>query len=110
MRVVGNLAKPDGNLALAETVKKVGIGTRVRMVFADAAPGGIFEASAMGCNVVASPDCGFWELCHDDLLVPTPSAAAFLDRIELACAQPFSDHRDQFLGDTAELIETLAVF
>ena len=30
---------PDGNLAPKETVRSVGIGTRVRMVFADAGPG-----------------------------------------------------------------------
>ena len=39
LRVVGNLATPDGKLAPPEMVKKVGIGTRVRMVFADVAPG-----------------------------------------------------------------------
>jgi uncharacterized OB-fold protein len=39
LRVVGNLATPDGKLAPPELVKKVGIGTRVRMVFADVAPG-----------------------------------------------------------------------
>jgi uncharacterized OB-fold protein len=39
LRVVGNLATPDGRLAPPELVKKVGIGTRVRMVFADVAPG-----------------------------------------------------------------------
>jgi uncharacterized OB-fold protein len=39
IRVVGNLALPDGTLAPPEEVKKVGIGTRVRMVFTDVAPG-----------------------------------------------------------------------
>ena len=39
LRVVGNLATPDGKLAPPGMVKKVGIGTRVRMVFADVAPG-----------------------------------------------------------------------
>ena len=39
LRVVGNLATPDGTLAPPELVKAVGIGTRVRMVFADVAPG-----------------------------------------------------------------------
>ncbi len=39
LRVVGNLATPDGKLAPPETVRRVGIGTRVRMVFADAGPG-----------------------------------------------------------------------
>src|ERR1700730_831879 len=39
LRVVGNLATPDGQLAPADQVRSVGIGTRVRMVFSDAASG-----------------------------------------------------------------------
>jgi hypothetical protein len=39
LRVVGNLATSDGKLAPPEMVKRVGIGTRVRMVFTDVAPG-----------------------------------------------------------------------
>ena len=39
LRVVGNLCTPDGQLAPPELVKQVGIGTRVRMVFSDIAPG-----------------------------------------------------------------------
>jgi len=39
LRVVGNLAAPNGKLAPPELVRSVGIGTRVRMVFADVAPG-----------------------------------------------------------------------
>lgn len=39
LRVVGNLATPDGKLAPAELVEQVGIGTRVRMVFSDVASG-----------------------------------------------------------------------
>jgi uncharacterized OB-fold protein len=39
LRVIGNLATPDGTLAPADVVRRVGIGTRVRMVFADVAPG-----------------------------------------------------------------------
>ena len=39
LRVVGNLCTPDGQLAPADQVSRVGIGTRVRMVFADVAPG-----------------------------------------------------------------------
>jgi len=35
LRVVGNLALPDGKLAPPEIVRRVGIGTRVRMIFAD---------------------------------------------------------------------------
>jgi len=39
LRVVGNLVTPDSVLAPPEMVRKVGIGTRVRMVFSDVAPG-----------------------------------------------------------------------
>jgi len=39
LRVMGNLALTDGKLAPPDMVKRVGIGTRVRMVFADVAPG-----------------------------------------------------------------------
>jgi uncharacterized protein len=39
LRIVGNLATADGVLAPPEMVRKVGIGTRVRMVFTDVAPG-----------------------------------------------------------------------
>ena len=39
LRVAGNLATPNGALAAADMVQRVGIGTRVRMLFADVAPG-----------------------------------------------------------------------
>jgi uncharacterized OB-fold protein len=39
LRVVGNLATPDGRLAPPGLVSTVGIGTRMRMVFSDVAPG-----------------------------------------------------------------------
>ena len=39
LRVVGNLTTPDGELAPPEMVKKVGIGSRVRMVFQDVGDG-----------------------------------------------------------------------
>jgi uncharacterized protein len=39
LRVIGNLVTPDGKLAPPDIVKKVGIGSRVRMVFADAGDG-----------------------------------------------------------------------
>jgi uncharacterized OB-fold protein len=39
LRVVGNLTTPDGVLAPRADVETVGIGTRVRMVFTDVAPG-----------------------------------------------------------------------
>jgi hypothetical protein len=39
LRVVGNLCTPDGKHAPPDMVKRVGIGTRVRMVFTDVAEG-----------------------------------------------------------------------
>ena len=39
LRVVGNLVTPDGVLASPADVARVGIGTRVRMVFTDVAAG-----------------------------------------------------------------------
>jgi uncharacterized OB-fold protein len=39
LRVMGNLVRPDGSLAPPEMVRSVGIGTRMRMVFSDLAPG-----------------------------------------------------------------------
>lgn len=39
LRVVGNLTTPGGNLAPADLVRQVGIGSRVRMVFSDVADG-----------------------------------------------------------------------
>ena len=39
LRVIGNLTTPAGVLAPPDVVRTVGIGTRVRMVFSDVAPG-----------------------------------------------------------------------
>jgi uncharacterized OB-fold protein len=39
LRVAGNLCTPDGQLAPPEMVAKVGIGTRLRMVFSDVSEG-----------------------------------------------------------------------
>ena len=39
LRVAGNLVTPEGEFAPPETVRRVGVGTRVRMVFVDVAEG-----------------------------------------------------------------------
>jgi hypothetical protein len=76
---------------------------------ADAAPAGMLEASAMGCNVVASLDCGW-----SSSVIPTSSPRRQPPR---PCASasswhgaPYADQRDRTSGDVAELIETLEVF
>jgi glycosyltransferase involved in cell wall biosynthesis len=77
----------------------------------DAAPGVLFEASAMGCNVVASPNCGNAALCHPDLLVPRADAVGFVRAIRASLARKYEDHADAFLGaePTRRLIEILQV-
>ena len=37
--MVGNLTTPDGKLAPSDVVKRIGIGSRVRMVFTDVSEG-----------------------------------------------------------------------
>jgi glycosyltransferase involved in cell wall biosynthesis len=63
----------------------------------DAAPGILFEGSAMGCNVVASKNCGNWELCNDRLLVHEYTADAFADAIRFARPGKLPDNMDRFL-------------
>jgi glycosyltransferase involved in cell wall biosynthesis len=63
----------------------------------DAAPGVLFEASVMGCNVVASKNCGNWELCNEELLVNDYTADAFAESIRRARTAKFADHMDFFL-------------
>ena len=64
----------------------------------DAAPGILFEASIMGCNVVASRNCGNWELCHPELLAEPYGPDAFAACIGRARARKFTDQLDRFLG------------
>ena len=76
----------------------------------DGAPGILFEASAMGCNVVASRNCGNSRLCHEELLVPRCEASPFVDRIRRAVAGPYPDGRDEFRGGYGELLGALERF
>lgn len=78
--------------------------------FVDAAPGVLFEASAMGCNVIASENCGNWQLCNERLLADSCSPRAFLEKIGLSVNGAYSDNRDRFRGGYKDLVETLSVF
>jgi glycosyltransferase involved in cell wall biosynthesis len=75
----------------------------------DAAPGILFEASAMGCNVVTSRNCGNWRLCHEQLLVQRYAASEFAAKIRLSTSRPYKDNRELFLGGYEDLVETLGV-
>lgn len=62
----------------------------------DAAPGILFEASAMGCNIVASKNCGNWMICNEHLLVDPFTSDQFLQRIALSLSRKFEDNMDFF--------------
>jgi glycosyltransferase involved in cell wall biosynthesis len=76
----------------------------------DPAPGVLFEASAMGCNVVASPNCGNWQLCNEELLANQCSLDAFLTAIKRSVSGTYKDNHEQFRGGYRDLVDTLSVF
>ncbi len=78
----------------------------------DAAPGILWEASAMGCNVVASKNCGNWMLCNDRLLVDRFELSSFVDRVSLSLTGKLEDNMDYFLqaGSYQDLLEILLLF
>jgi len=63
----------------------------------DAAPTVLFEASAMGCNVVASRNCGNWALCHPNLLVEPYAVEGFVRASARAMTRRFPDRIERFL-------------
>ena len=76
----------------------------------DAAPGVLFEADALGCNVVASKNCGNWALCAPELLVERRTVSGFVAAARHGAARAFS--RDKSLdmtGSYALLLDICAV-
>lgn len=63
----------------------------------DSAPGILFEASAMGCNIVASKNCGNWMICHKQLLVEPYDPKTFADAIRLSLIKKLDDNMGIFL-------------
>ncbi len=78
----------------------------------DAAPGILFEASAMQCNVIASKNCGNWNLCNEFLLVDSFTPESFIQKISASLTRKFSDNMDWFLEKRSyqNLMETISVF
>jgi glycosyltransferase involved in cell wall biosynthesis len=74
----------------------------------DAAPGVLFEADALGANVVASANCGNWQLCHPELLART--ADDFVGCIRRAVQQRLPANPTPFLGGYAEFVDTVETF
>ena len=76
----------------------------------DASPGILFEASSMGCNVVASRNCGNWMLCHEELLVDPFTEDGFVEAARRALRRKYPDNMSRFLerGSYARLLDVLA--
>ncbi len=74
----------------------------------DAAPGVLFEAALLGCNVVASRNCGNWTLCPEQLLARSPEEFAACAR--RAVKAPLPANVEPFLGGYADLVETVEAF
>lgn len=102
----GFVAGREAMLALVGNTRTVVCPSRI-----DAAPGLLFEASALGCNVVASRNCGNWQLCHPDLLVDPYGPAEFVAKSARALTRKFEDNMEQFLRPSSfeDLVETLMV-
>ncbi|HXJ84923.1 MAG TPA: hypothetical protein VMS64_40300 [Candidatus Methylomirabilis sp.] len=77
----------------------------------DASPGILFQASVMGCNVVASRNCGNWAICHDELLVHPFSEDGFVEAAVRAVRAKRPDNMRALLErrSYAKLLEVLAV-
>jgi glycosyltransferase involved in cell wall biosynthesis len=76
----------------------------------DAAPGVLFEGAVLGCNVVASRNCGNWELCHPELLADPFHPDRFAECIERARGRKYPDQLDRFLRPSSyqRLLRALA--
>jgi glycosyltransferase involved in cell wall biosynthesis len=77
----------------------------------DAAPGILFQASTLGCNVVASKNCGNWTICNPELLADPCDAGAFTKCIARSFKAKYQDNMAQFVqsGSYQDLIETIMV-
>lgn len=78
----------------------------------DAAPGVLFEGAVMGCNLVASANCGNVDLCNPDLVVSAFTANAFAACIEKGTQRKYDDNLASYLsrGSYHDLIATLDAF
>jgi glycosyltransferase involved in cell wall biosynthesis len=88
----GFVASRDEMFALMGRARCVACPSRM-----DAAPGILFEAASLGCNVVASRNCGNWEICHPDLLVEPFRVDGFVECIRRAIARPYADRMQDVL-------------
>jgi hypothetical protein len=63
----------------------------------DAAPGILFEGATLGCNIIASKNCGNWQLCNENLLIDPFDLSTLVEKISLASTRKFEDNMEFFL-------------
>ncbi len=78
----------------------------------DAAPGVLFQAAVMDCNIVASKNCGNWRVCHQDLLVDPFTAEDFTKKIRRSLTATFENNVDYFvkMNSYSKLMDIVRVF
>lgn len=80
----------------------------------DACPGTLFEAAALGCNVVATKNCGNWRVCPAELLVDPPSEAGIAAAIRRGVERSRESGLEWFLSARSyerlvEILQALAM-
>ncbi|MGH7801671.1 MAG: glycosyltransferase [Thermodesulfobacteriota bacterium] len=78
----------------------------------DTAPGILFEASTIGCNIIASKNCGNWQICNETLLVDPFKLDNFLEKIQLSLQKKYEDNMEYFIKTDSykNLLDTILVF
>jgi hypothetical protein len=118
VHLVGEAVRPPGSVVhhglVADRGTLFGLMGRARCIVCpslmDAAPGVLFEGSVLGCNLVASRNCGNWELCHPELLAEPFGLERLVECTRKAIARKYPDRLDRFLTPSSYqgLIRTLA--
>jgi glycosyltransferase involved in cell wall biosynthesis len=77
----------------------------------DAAPGILFQASAMGCNVIASKNCGNWRICNRQLLADSCDPGQFVQMITRSLNAEYQNNMEHFLAMRSyqHLLELISV-
>lgn len=77
----------------------------------DAAPGILYEGAVMGCNVIASKNCGNWRLCNSKLLVENFTPQSFIEKIRIGLSGKFPENSGEFVAalDSVDLLELLKI-
>jgi hypothetical protein len=80
----------------------------------DACPTTLFEAAFLGCNIVATKNCGNWRLCDERLLVDPPGDARMAETIRRAVETQYRNDLDWFFATRSyerllEILDAVAV-